>query len=53
MLQDMQDIILPGITHWQSPNFFAFFPANVSAPAILGKMLSAGLGVYRTFGQRY
>lgn len=45
MLADVQDIILPGITHWQSPNFFAFFPGNSSAPAILGEILSAGLGV--------
>ena len=45
MLRDVEAIILPGITHWQSPNFFAFFPANSSAPAILGELLSAGLGV--------
>ena len=38
-------MILPGITHWQSPNFFAFFPANTSGPSILGELLSAGLGV--------
>ncbi|MGD9147660.1 MAG: pyridoxal-dependent decarboxylase, partial [Anaerolineae bacterium] len=34
-----------GVTHWQSPNFFAFFPANASGPSILGELLSAGLGV--------
>ena len=45
MLQDISDLILPGITHWQSPNFFAFFPANISPPAILGELLSSGLGV--------
>ncbi len=45
ILQDMQQIILPGITHWQSPNFFAYFPANASGPAILGDLLSSGLGV--------
>jgi len=45
MLHDVEDLILPGLTHWQSPNFFAFFPANTSAPAILGELLSAGLGV--------
>jgi aromatic-L-amino-acid decarboxylase len=45
MLRDVEEIILPGITHWQSPNFFAFFPANTSGPAILGELLSAGLGV--------
>ncbi len=45
ILQDVERLILPGITHWQSPNFFAFFPANASGPAILGELLSAGLGV--------
>jgi aromatic-L-amino-acid decarboxylase len=45
ILGDINKIILPGITHWQSPNFFAFFPANASGPAILGELLSAGLGV--------
>ncbi|MBP6787971.1 MAG: aspartate aminotransferase family protein [Candidatus Promineofilum sp.] len=45
MMADVDDIILPGITHWQSPNFFAYFPANASFPSILGELLSAGLGV--------
>lgn len=45
VLADINAIIMPGITHWQSPNFFAYFPANVSGPAILGEMLAAGLGV--------
>ena len=45
MLRDVEKLILPGITHWQSPNFFAFFPANTSFPSIMGEMLSAGLGV--------
>jgi aromatic-L-amino-acid decarboxylase len=45
VLEDMNEKILPGITHWQSPNFFAFFPCNSTAPAILGDMLSSGLGV--------
>ena len=45
ILADVNKIILPGVTHWQSPNFFAFFPANTSGPAILGEMISAGLGV--------
>ncbi len=45
ILRDMNNIILPGVTHWQSPNFFAFFPANASFPSILGELLSAGLGV--------
>jgi aromatic-L-amino-acid decarboxylase len=45
VLEDVRKLILPGITHWQSPNFFAFFPANASGPAILGDLLSSGLGV--------
>ena len=45
ILGDVEKLILPGITHWQSPNFFAFFPANSSGPAILGDLLSTGLGV--------
>ena len=34
-----------GLTHWQSPNFFAYFPANSSFPAMLGDMLSGALSV--------
>ncbi|MBZ5572323.1 MAG: aspartate aminotransferase family protein [Acidobacteriia bacterium] len=45
ILENIEKLILPGITHWQSPNFFAFFPANASGPAILGDLLSSGLGV--------
>lgn len=45
VMADVDRIIMPGVTHWQSPNFFAFFPANASGPAILGELLSAGLGV--------
>jgi aromatic-L-amino-acid decarboxylase len=45
VLADVERLILPGITHWQSPNFFAYFPANSSGPAILGELLAAGLGV--------
>src|SRR5579872_1366094 len=45
ILGDVEKLILPKITHWQSPNFFAFFPANASGPAILGDLLSSGLGV--------
>jgi aromatic-L-amino-acid decarboxylase len=45
ILADVDRIILPGLTHWQSPNFFAYFPANSSGPSILGELLSAGFGV--------
>jgi aromatic-L-amino-acid/L-tryptophan decarboxylase len=45
ILADVDRLILPGITHWQSPNFYAFFPCNASGPAILADLLSSGLGV--------
>jgi aromatic-L-amino-acid decarboxylase len=45
MLRDVEEFILPGVTHWQSPNFYAYFPSNASGPAILGDLLSSGLGV--------
>ncbi len=45
MLRDIDKVILPGVTHWQSPNFFAYFPANASGPSILGDLLSSALGV--------
>jgi len=45
IIRDVEDIILPGITHWQSPNFFAYFQSNTSFPSILGELMSAGLGV--------
>jgi len=45
LLRDMDDVVLPGITHWQHPSFFGFFPANASGPAILGDLLATGLGV--------
>jgi aromatic-L-amino-acid decarboxylase len=39
-----RDIILPGMTHWQSPKFFAYFPANSSYPSLLAEMLTATMG---------
>jgi aromatic-L-amino-acid decarboxylase len=44
VFQDFQDIVFPGITHWQHPSWFAYFPANNSPPSILAEMLTAGLG---------
>jgi aromatic-L-amino-acid decarboxylase len=41
---DFERILLPGITHWQHPNFFAYFPANSSPPSVLAEMLTATLG---------
>lgn len=45
VMRDLDAIIVPGLTNWQSPNFFGYFPANATGPAILGELLSAGLGV--------
>jgi aromatic-L-amino-acid decarboxylase len=45
VLRDLERTILPGITHWQHPSFFGYFPGNTSGPAILGDLLSSGLGV--------
>jgi len=45
LLKDVEEKILPGVTHWQSPNFYAYFPSNASGPAVLGDLISSGLGV--------
>ena len=45
LLRDVRDVIIPGLTHWQHPSFFAFFPGNSSYPSILADLLTAGLGV--------
>src|SRR5690349_11373872 len=45
VLADLERVVLPGVTHWQHPGFFAYFPANTSGPSVLGDLVSAGLGV--------
>ncbi|XP_056845489.1 phenylacetaldehyde synthase isoform X1 [Raphanus sativus] len=45
VLDDVKEKILPGVTHWQSPSFFAYYPANSSVAGFLGEMLSAGLNI--------
>ncbi|KAF8720466.1 hypothetical protein HU200_023710 [Digitaria exilis] len=45
VLEDVRRDILPGLTHWQSPSFFAYFPMNASAAGFAGEMLSVGLNV--------
>jgi aromatic-L-amino-acid decarboxylase len=45
VLSDLDRVVVPGLTHWQHPSFFAFFPGNASYPSILGELASAGLGV--------
>ena len=44
IMDDFTKILMPGITHWQSPNFFAYFNSNISLPSILGELLKSGLG---------
>jgi aromatic-L-amino-acid decarboxylase len=43
IMDDFKEIILPGMTHWQHPKFFAYFPANSSYPSVLAEMLTATL----------
>src|SRR6188472_199473 len=43
VLRDLDDVLLPGVTHWQSPRFFAYFATCASEPAILAQLLVAGL----------
>ena len=44
IFKDFRDVILPGMTHWQHPCWFAYFPANNSPPSVLGEFLTAALG---------
>jgi aromatic-L-amino-acid decarboxylase len=43
VLKDVEEVLLPGITHWQSPRFFAYFANTASEPAILAELLAAAL----------
>jgi len=43
LLADLDRVVMPGVTHWQSPNWFAYFPANASPPSMLAELASAGL----------
>ncbi|KAI3913244.1 hypothetical protein MKX01_009641 [Papaver californicum] len=45
ILQDVTNDIIPGLTHWQSPNYFAYFPSSGSIAGFLGEMLSTGFNV--------
>ncbi|HWG46613.1 MAG TPA: pyridoxal-dependent decarboxylase [Gemmataceae bacterium] len=45
VFRDLERIILPGLSHWQHPQFFGYFPANASLASVLGDYLSTGLGV--------
>ncbi|HEX8343150.1 MAG TPA: pyridoxal-dependent decarboxylase [Actinoplanes sp.] len=45
ILADLDRVVMPGMTHWQHPRFFGYFPANTSGPSVLGDLVSSGLGV--------
>lgn len=43
VVRDLNELVMPAVTHWQHPAFFGYFPANSSAPAILADLVSTGL----------
>ena len=43
VLRDLEEVLLPGVTHWQSPRFFAYFATTASEPGVLAELLIAGL----------
>src|SRR5262245_41270165 len=45
IFRDLEQLLLPGLSHWQHPQFFGYFPANASLASVLGDYLSTGLGV--------
>ena len=45
VLRDLDAVVLPGISHWQHPRFFGYFPSNGELSSVLGDFLSTGLGV--------
>jgi len=45
LMRDLDAILLPGLTHWQHPRFFGYFPANAPLASVLGDLMSTGLGV--------
>jgi aromatic-L-amino-acid decarboxylase len=45
IMADLDTVIMPGVTHWQHPSFFAYFPANSAPPAVLAEMVTATLGL--------
>lgn len=43
IFQDFEDIVMPGITHWQHPRFFAYFASNAAAPSVLAEFLTSAI----------
>ncbi len=52
VLRDLDEVLLPGIRHWQHPGFFAYFATTGSEPGILAELLAATLNVTQTSGAR-
>ncbi|MFL7892974.1 MAG: aspartate aminotransferase family protein, partial [Anaerolineales bacterium] len=44
VIADLDELILPGVTHWNHPDYFAYFPSNASLPSVLGDLLCSGIG---------
>ncbi len=44
IISDLEAVILPGITHWQHPNFHAYFPANSSVESVLAEFITSAIG---------
>jgi len=45
IVKDLDAVMTPGLTHWQHPGFYAYFPANTSGPSVLADLVCAGVGV--------
>lgn len=45
VMKDVNEKIMPGMTHWQSPNFHAYYPTQTSYPAIVSEMICSGFGI--------
>ncbi|HVK16637.1 MAG TPA: pyridoxal-dependent decarboxylase [Fimbriiglobus sp.] len=45
VVRDLEQVLMPGLMHWQHPRFFGYFPSNASLASVLGDLLSTGLGV--------
>ncbi len=45
VIEDLQRLVMPGLSHWQHPRFFGYFPANALLSGVLGDLASTGLGV--------
>lgn len=45
ILEDVDQLLMPGLSHWQHPQFFGYFPSNGTLSSVLGDFLSTGLGV--------